>query len=476
MNLRPLYRFGLLSAVAGLLGFNSCSKPGESPSYDNMEGLVLNEICPSAALGKEGWIELYNTSSRTIKLNGLVIRLSTDEFSDEEVAVLDAGEIAPAAYHVISTEHVAFSRIFLRENFKALAICDAGGYTIDRFSLSFNLSKPGYPVDGGSYSRIPNAGQTWTISGVATRGAANKEGGAPGGGSQGGGTPGGGDSPGDGNTTVVTGGNKIALWVPQSATASINLDNIAKLGIGHILLHEWAYKNYGTAKVSALVTKAHSLGIKVHIWLQCFWWNDDTKWRSPVIDATGSSPAKYNQALFDDVIGRAKNYMDLDIDGIHFDYVRFPGTAYKHNFSNGITGIGAITEFCRQASVALRAKNPKIILSAAVMGESDSAYYYGQDTEKMCQYIDIIMPMAYISSYGYTASGNVNVANWFANHCNGKQCWHGIATYDKSEKALSASQILSDCSNIAKNSKAQGIALFRYGIGTLPDLSGLYSK
>ena len=43
------------------------------------------------------------------------------------------------------------------------------------------------------------------------------------------------------------------------------------------------------------------------------------------------------------------------------------------------TGTGAITEFCRQANVALKAKNPKVVLSAALMGETNAQSYYGQD-------------------------------------------------------------------------------------------------
>ena len=272
-------------------------------------------------------------------------------------------------------------------------------------------------------------------------------------------------------------GNTIALWVRQSSTNSIDLDSLCRLGIGNILLHEYAFKNYGAAKVTSLANKAHELGMTLHIWMQCFWWNDDIKWRSPVIDRVGDTPARYDQDLFNDILNRGKNYIDsAPIDGIHFDYIRFGGTANKHNFpDDGITGIGAITEFCRQAYVTLKGKKPSLVLSAALMGERNAQQYYGQDPQQMTQYIDILMPMAYISSYNYSSTTNVAVANWFADRAGDKQVWHGISTYNSNTQGLSAEEIYRDCYNI-KSSRAKGIALFRDGIGTLPDFNGMFAQ
>ena len=215
----------------------------------------------------------------------------------------------------------------------------------------------------------------------------------------------------------------------------------------------------------------------LHIWMQCFWWNDDIGWRSPVIDRSGSTPARYDQDMFNDILNRAVGYMDAaPIDGIHFDYIRFGGTSYKHDFpDDGITGIGAITEFCRQAYVKLKGKKSSIILSAALMGETGAQQYYGQDPAQMTQYIDILMPMAYISSYSYSDSKNISVANWFADRAGDKQVWHGISTYNSNTQGLSAEQIYHDCYNI-KSSRAKGVALFRDGLGTIPDLNGMFAK
>lgn len=277
--------------------------------------------------------------------------------------------------------------------------------------------------------------------------------------------------------SIPVSGSNIAMWLNRSDMNTINLETYKAKGVSHILLHEYAFKYYTAASVKTFITKAHSLGMKVHIWMQCFWWNDDTGWRLPVIDRKGSTKAKYNQALFDEIIGRAETYLNYNvgIDGLHCDYIRFGGTASQHNFpDDGITATGAITEFSRQFSAAAKKIKPDVILSAAMMGETSPQKDYGQEPNQMNAYFSIFMPMAYISSYGYTAAQNVAVADWFVNRAAPSEVWHGIATYNSQDKGLSADQIHQDCSNIAKNSKAQGIALFRYGIGTIPDLTDIW--
>lgn len=275
----------------------------------------------------------------------------------------------------------------------------------------------------------------------------------------------------------VQSGNKAALWVNYSSMNGVNLQVLADKGISDLLLHEYAFSKLGKNSVDEFIARAHSYGIKVHIWMQCFWWNDATKWRVPVIDRKGSVPASYNQPLFDEIIARATGYLDSNIDGLHLDYVRFGGTAGSHNWpEDDVTAVGAITEFCRQFSVAAKARKSKIILSAALMGETGLESSYGQKPSKMGQYLDILMPMAYIASYGYSDTQNVNVANWFKSNSGGAQVWHAIATYNAKETGLDSDSIYHDCANIINNSNADGIALFRYGIGTIPYLNGLFNN
>ncbi len=690
----------ILCIFSVLIILPACERQGNDAAADKMDGIVINEVSPSPGIGKEGWVELYNKSEHTIRLKGLHILLSTNEFIEEKVATLKEGEIKAGGFYLVSTEAVEFSVPFLRATFTELGIADADGYSLDVFTPSIDIGSTEKPADGGSYARLPDATGDWTLTATATPGSPNfkliphtltslvinevcpsgkwieiynaaafeqnleyamltspgnvllcqipagvtieagghlaldcegedanfsnftfydntgskkivefsasglgtlpKDGAwcrLPDGtgafrtttsptkgatnivesnsltglvinevslegwvevcnssieqinasglvlksGSTTVGTKGATSIPAGGKVVfdvAVTGnetfrlcgkdgtevntfskgdvkkdsrtanastswsrlpdgtgnfytvptptkgeanygieeGNTIAIWVRRSDAMTFDLEGLCKNGIGNIILHEWALKDNGTAKVNAICARAHQLGMRVHFWLQCFWWNDDIKWRLPVIDRSGSTPARYNQELFDEVIGRALGYMDLDIDGIHFDYIRFGGTASKHNWpEDGITGIGAITEFCRQANSRLKGKDPDIILSAALMGERGSQNAYGQDPAQMTQYIDVILPMAYISSYNYSQSVNVTVANWFADRCNDKQCWHGISTYNSNTQGLSKAELLRDCSNIT-SSRAHGIALFRYGLGDIPNLTGMFAR
>ena len=177
---------------------------------------------------------------------------------------------------------------------------------------------------------------------------------------------------------------------------------------------------------------------------------------------------------------QAKNAC-LTLSSGELDYIRFGGTAYKHNPSAEITATGAVTEFCRQINVAVKAVNSNIVLSAALMPEPDSEYYYGQDPAQMGRYMDILIPMIYFRTDGYSSGGQTwarNVANHFATKGAPAQVWAGLTTYsggDSNVVPLSAAQIRSDCEFFA-GTKASGVVLFRYGLGGLPDLGGLWNK
>jgi len=688
-------------AIILLIMFAGCEKPGGGAT-ESLNGITINEVSPSKLLGGESWFELLNRTSHDIAVNGMTVLLTDDKGISDPVATVSGITVPANGYFVISNKEFKFSRDVLRSTMEEIGIQDSEGSLVNSFSTKYDLESTLKPEDGGSYARIPDGGQQWTISNIATPGAANykivyknlfkiefnevcrKEGWveltsyyysdqnisfatigkadgtilytvpdgtilpsggycaldfdcsvadtlvfkdnlgdevsrfcrgnlteAPTGGSWsrlpnvsgdfvvtetatkaapnksittseigmvlnevclvGGwieianstvrtisssdmkiyGKSGGNEtllasvgkkdfeagsktafdanvnpyesiilksSSGDlldtfekskvkdsrtqtattswsripdmtGNwyTVVIsskgednagiTEDNSIAIWLNYSSMNSIDLDQMVKLGIGHIILHEYGFVKKGKTAVDEFITEAHKRGLKVHIWLQCFWWNDDIKWRSAVIDRVGDTPASYNQPEFDDIISRALTYLDSDIDGLHLDYVRFGGTAYKHDWpEDGITGIGSITEFCRQFSVATRAKKSDIILSAALMGETNAQKYYGQEPGDMTKYLDILMPMAYISSYNYSDARNIEVANWFKSKAQPDALvWHGISTYDSNTHGLTSAQILHDCVNITK-SNADGIALFRYGLGDLPDLNALYRK
>ena len=142
--------------------------------------------------------------------------------------------------------------------------------------------------------------------------------------------------------------------------------------------------------------------------------------------------------------------------------------------------VGELAEACRK-------HNPKIVLSAALMPEPDSEYYYGQDPAQMGQYLDILMPMIYRHSGGYKKNDEgwaVRVANHFAEKGAPAVVWAGTTTYrdkdpqdfgpeDENPVPMTAEETLVDCRDLT-TSKAVGIVLFRFGLGEIPDMHGLW--
>ena len=395
-------------------------------SSADISELILNEFSPSG-----GWVEILNPTVRSLRVDGAVVK------ADGAVAATLSGAIKPGTRTVVNVSGTASNLSLYAPDGTTLVDSFTKGIVKDELT----------PDAAGSWSRIPDGSDWYTVK------TASKN---------------------EKNFGIIQ-GNTVGVWYNQSNTPSLdkNLDQFARLGIGHVFLHEYAFKNYPTL-VPGLIEKANSLGIKIHIWMQCFWWNDNqgvNGWRSPVDDANKC----YDQALFDDILSesRALKYVKAGVQGIHFDYIRFGGTSYKHDYPDaGITGVGAIDEFCRQASVKLRAINPDIILSAALMGETGSERYYGQHPESMGQYLDILIPMIYGNHSGKTSGTCKAIANYFAQHGTPAQCWAGNDTYDSNSNGLSAEKIKSS-SLIYLDSKATGLVLFRHGLGTLPDMLDL---
>lgn len=270
--------------------------------------------------------------------------------------------------------------------------------------------------------------------------------------------------------------NFNGIWLWSKFMNEVDLDEFAAKDIKNIILHEVAFERHGVDSTLAFVKEAHDRGMKVHIWFQAFY--KDGKWINPVNDSLNC----YKQDYFDEVIERAVRYVNYGVDGIHLDYIRFGGTAWKHNPSEEITATGCVTEFCRQISIAVKAVNPKIVLSAALMPEPDSEYYYGQDPAQMGQYIDILMPMIYFHCDSYRKGGEewaVKVANHFATKGAPAKVWAGMTTYYDTDTTkvvpMTAEQIRHDC-ELFTGTQAEGIVLFRYGLGDLPDLHGLWDN
>ena len=199
------------------------------------------------------------------------------------------------------------------------------------------------------------------------------------------------------------------------------------------------------------------------MWVQVFY--EGGKWVNPV------SGGKENSAFFKTKINEMKKYAALKgIAGIHMDYLRYPGTAYK---TSG--GTAAISSFVKQAVTAIKSVNSNILVSAALMPEkTDNKYYYGQDYSALSTYLDIVIPMVYKGNYNAGTSWITSTTKWFVDNSKGALVWTGLQSYvsDEDTTLLSASNLKKDIV-AALDGKATGVVLFRYGLSNNVDFNSI---
>ncbi len=162
------------------------------------------------------------------------------------------------------------------------------------------------------------------------------------------------------------------------------------------------------------------------------------------------------------LISKITKYAKISgVEGIHLDYLRYPGTAYKSP-----NGTASITSFVAKVDAALNKINPKIMLSAALMPETNyTDYYYGQNYTQLAQYLDVLIPMVYEGNYKADNAWITATTSYIVNQSAGKPVWSGLQSYysDGNTKALPASQLVADVQS-AVNGGASGYVLFRYGL------------
>ena len=240
-------------------------------------------------------------------------------------------------------------------------------------------------------------------------------------------------------------------WLWSAHMNKVNLKSLAKHGTKHILLHVMAIHTNGKAAVISFIKKAHKYGMKVHLWMQVCYSNG--KWIRPINE---NNKIKYS--FLNKKIKEAKKYAKIPgVDGIHFDYVRFGGTAHLYKDPNR-----AINYFSKKASTEIHKIKPNCIVSAALMPEPKMmTYYYGQDVSTMSKYMDALIPMVYKGNYHQTTKWVKSVTKTFVKQSNGAQIWTGLQSYhsDNNAKKLTQKSLLKDA-RAAKAGGAKGVVLF----------------
>lgn len=245
---------------------------------------------------------------------------------------------------------------------------------------------------------------------------------------------------------------RFGYWVFGKDMYNVKLETLKKNGVTDIFLNYYAISLYGQAKVKDWIKKAKTQKINTHIWVQCFY--NDGKWQNP---KTTNLTNKLKEI---------KKYAAIEgVYGIHLDYLRYPGNAYK---TSG--GAEAITAFVKK----VKSQNPNVFLSCAVMPEEDCKKYYGQDIPALAKTVDRIIPMQYKGNYEAGTSWLKSTTKFFSGKA---KIWSGLQSYksDDDPTKLSAKEILTDAKTCI-SSGARGIVLFRYGICPSINFSSLQDK
>lgn len=433
----------------------ACDPTTDTPAdLSAYKGLIINEISAHDQVsGAETWVELLNTSTAPIELSGLGLYITDEYFTAQSIwsapqgKKLDAGErlLLSTADDGLRTGVSSASCFVLK-----LAVED--GSAVDEFDRDKVFENPAACYSRGSYQRMPDGSGTWRNMPYTTRGSENKAF----------------DAEAYRHTAIWTWSSHVSGLMADDAA---ELKNFKKLGYDHILLNFAAFESYNQRNTLLFLEKCEELDIVVHCWMQCFYKNGS--WINPVDDDNN----KYKEDVFADIRAHAQRYIEeFGVKGLHLDYIRFGGTASRHNPSAEVNAVGAVNRCCREIREIADSYEAGIVTSAALMPEPNTEYAYGQSPALMGQYIHILMPMLYRYSYGWSDARCKSLTDWFADNAGQAGVWAGITTYTGNDSAgvrgMDAASLRKDI-DIFMDSKAKGLVLFRCGLGTFPDVTDL---
>ncbi len=255
----------------------------------------------------------------------------------------------------------------------------------------------------------------------------------------------------------------FGYWVRYSDMYDLNLASLASLGTNNVFLHCYAFTAYGESNVASWIRQASSYGINVHIWMQVAY---DGSW-----NAISNKDGSYNYGLINSKVNEAKYYASIPgVAGVHFDYLRFGGTAYKFP-----KAAESINYFVKTAVSAVKSVNPNCLVSAALMPEpSNMLYYDGQDYSTLTKYLDFVLPMVYKGNYEQNTQWIQSITKWFVDNSNGAQVWTGLQAYNSDEDVtrLSVSELSGDA-QASLNGGASGVVMFRWGVTNFINFNNL---
>lgn len=237
---------------------------------------------------------------------------------------------------------------------------------------------------------------------------------------------------------------------------NINITALKNAGITDIFVITNKQDPAGTLK--PFIDAFSGSGIRVNAWITSFK-DQNGNWFDPQ-----QNPTLIDQ-LVNNIISIATNY---NVDGIHLDYVRYPGNAYQHpNATQTVTTfVQRIYDAIQNINIQQIPGKHQILLSAALMPETDTnAYYYGQDYEQLAPYLDFLVPMIYKGNYNQNTTWIGTTTQYIVQHAGGKPVVAGIQTYrsDANPIPIPASELNADI-KAAMDNGSSGYVLFKYGL------------
>lgn len=439
----------LITALAGICMFACKPIPQVDPA-ESFKGVVMNEIAAHEdSEGFDTWVEIVNTTDKEISLEGLQLFITDDYFSNQSIGSL-SGALASGERKVFSTADQALRTGIASNAPFTLVLGPDAQHPVDSYERPADARALGY---FGSYQRIPDGTGEWKYVTYSSEGRANE-------------------------LFDLSKTRPTAVWAWGSHLSDLTANNgaklrdLKKLGYDHLLMNFAGFrnKNYRQQAIKCMRI-CDEIGLAVHVWLQAFY---DGDWISPIDDESKS----FREDIYERIRNEATQYLETwGVKGVHLDYIRFGGTASKHNWSMEVNSVNAVNRCCREIREICDSYDEGLVTSAALMPEPNSSQYYGQKPADMAKYIHILMPMIYrYGSYNFSDTSFKERSDYYAEQAakGGGVSWSGIQTYDASTKGMSAEALRRDIDLMAQT-KASGVVLFRYQLGTFPDINDLWN-
>ena len=439
----------LITALAGICMFACKPIPQVDPA-ESFKGVVMNEIAAHEdSEGFDTWVEIVNTTEKEISLEGLQLFITDDYFKNQSIGSL-SGVLASGERKVVSTADQALRTGIASNAPFTLVLGPDAQHPVDSYERPADARALGY---FGSYQRIPDGTGEWKYVTYSSEGRANE-------------------------LFDLSKTRPTAVWAWGSHLSDLTANNgaklrdLKKLGYDHLLMNFAGFrnKNYRQQAIKCMRI-CDEIGLAVHVWLQAFY---DGDWISPIDDENKS----FREDIYERIRNEATQYLETwGVKGVHLDYIRFGGTASKHNWSMEVNSVNAVNRCCREIREICDSYDEGLVTSAALMPEPNSSQYYGQKPADMAKYIHILMPMIYrYGSYNFSDTSFKERSDYYAEQAakGGGVSWSGIQTYDASTKGMSAEVLRRDIDLMAQT-KASGVVLFRYQLGTFPDINDLWN-